>query len=58
MMGTLYLEQRLDISSAQASIINGMLFLGAIIGSPLVGWISDRIGLRIVPMKVGVITSF
>ncbi|KTD58930.1 major facilitator family transporter [Legionella sainthelensi] len=57
MMGTLYLEQRLDISSAQASIINGMLFLGAIIGSPLVGWISDRIGLRIVPMKVGVITS-
>ncbi|QEY52400.1 MFS transporter [Legionella longbeachae] len=58
MMGTLYLEQRLDISSAQASIINGMLFLGAIIGSPLVGWISDKIGLRIVPMKVGVITSF
>ncbi|KTD08995.1 major facilitator family transporter [Legionella gratiana] len=57
MMGTLYLEQRLGISSAQASMVNGMLFLGAIIGSPLVGWISDRIGLRIIPMKVGVITS-
>lgn len=57
MMGTLYLEQRLEISSAQASIINGMLFLGAIIGSPLVGWISDKIGFRIIPMKVGAITS-
>lgn len=58
MMGTLYLEQRLDIGSAQASMVNGMLFFGAIIGSPLVGWLSDKIGLRIIPMKVGVITSF
>ncbi|MBI2786719.1 MAG: MFS transporter [Legionella longbeachae] len=57
MMGTLYLVQRLDISSAQASMVNGMLFLGAIIGSPLVGWMSDRMGLRILPMKIGVIAS-
>ncbi|KTC90710.1 MFS transporter [Fluoribacter dumoffii] len=57
MMGTLYLVQRLDINSAQASMVNGMLFLGAIIGSPLVGWISDKMGLRIVPMKIGVIAS-
>lgn len=57
MMGTLYLVQRLDISAAQASMVNGMLFLGAIIGSPLVGWISDRIGLRVMPMKIGVIAS-
>ncbi|CAM3039562.1 major facilitator family transporter [Legionella steigerwaltii] len=57
MMGTLYLVQRLDINSAQASMVNGMLFLGAIIGSPLVGWISDKIGLRIMPMKMGVIAS-
>ncbi|HHT0594077.1 TPA: MFS transporter [Legionella anisa] len=57
MMGTLYLVQRLDINSAQASMVNGMLFLGAIIGSPLVGWISDRMGLRVMPMKIGVIAS-
>jgi MFS family permease len=57
MMGTLYLVERLDINSSQASIVNGMLFLGAIIGSPLVGWISDKKGLRIMPMKMGVIAS-
>lgn len=57
MMGTLYLEQRLAIGSEQASMVNGMLFLGAIIGSPLLGWISDKVGLRVMPMKMGVLVS-
>jgi len=57
MMGTLYLEQRLSISAEQASMVNGMLFFGAIIGSPLVGWLSDKIGLRVLPMKIGVVAS-
>ncbi|MGL5743063.1 MAG: MFS transporter [Legionella sp.] len=57
MMGTLYLVQRLEITSAQASMVNGMLFLGSIIGSPLVGWVSDKMGVRILPMKIGVIAS-
>lgn len=57
MMGTLYLEQRMGISSEQASMINGMLFFGAIIGAPLMGWISDKMGLRIIPMKCGVLAS-
>lgn len=57
MMGTLYLEQRLGIGSEQASMINGMLFLGAIIGAPLMGWISDKLGLRVLPMKAGVLAS-
>lgn len=57
MMGTLYLEQRLGIGTEQASMINGMLFLGAIVGAPLVGWLSDRVNLRILPMKVGVLAS-
>lgn len=57
MMGTLYLEQRLNIGTEQASVINGMLFLGAILGAPLVGWMSDKIGLRIMPMKIGVVSS-
>jgi MFS family permease len=57
MMGTLYLEQRLSISAEQAAMVNGMLFFGAIIGSPLVGWLSDKVGLRIMPMKIGVVAS-
>lgn len=57
MMGTLYLEQRLAISAERAAMINGMLFLGAIFGAPIIGWISDKIGLRILPMKVGVLAS-
>lgn len=51
MMGTLYLMQRLDISKSSASLINSMLFFGAIIGGPLVGWISDHLQKRIMPMK-------
>lgn len=57
MMGTLYLEQRLGISSEQAAMVNGMLFLGAIAGAPLVGWLSDKMGVRILPMKAGVLAS-
>lgn len=57
MMGTLYLEQRLGVSSEQAAMVNGMLFLGAIVGSPLLGWLSDKAGVRILPMKAGVLAS-
>lgn len=57
MMGTLYLEQRLGVDSEQAAMVNGLLFLGAIVGAPLLGWISDKTGVRIVPMKVGVLAS-
>lgn len=57
MMGTLYLEQRLNVSADDAAFVNMMLFLGAIIGSPLAGWLSDKIGLRILPMKAGVVAS-
>jgi len=52
MMGTLYLMQRLSITKSQASMINAMLFLGAIIGGPLVGWISDHLQKRVMPMKI------
>lgn len=53
MMGSLYLMQRLDVSKEDASMVNSMLFLGAIIGGPLIGWCSDKLGLRILPMKLG-----
>jgi MFS family permease len=57
MMGSLYLEQRLGVSPEHAALVNGMLFLGAIIGAPLLGFISDKVGLRILPMKAGVVAS-
>lgn len=57
MMGSLYLVQKMGISKEDASVVNSMLFLGAIIGGPLIGWCSDKLGLRVLPMKVGVITS-
>ncbi len=57
MMGTLYLMERLSISKEQASLVNSMIFLGTIIGGPLVGWFSDKIGLRLFPMKIGALLS-
>ncbi|MCX7115464.1 MAG: MFS transporter [Gammaproteobacteria bacterium] len=55
MMGTLYLMQRLDIGKELASSINGMLFLGTMIGGPLLGRWSDRSGQRLLPMRVGML---
>lgn len=57
MMGSLYLVQRLGVSKEEASVVNTLLFLGAIIGGPVIGWISDKLALRILPMKISVIAS-
>ena len=57
MMGILYLMQRMDVSKIQASKINAMLFLGSIVGGPLLGWISDKIGRRVLPMKLSALLS-
>lgn len=57
MMGTLYLVQKMGIPKDTAAAINTFLFLGAIIGGPFIGWCSDRMGLRLLPMRVGVIAS-
>lgn len=57
MMGTAYLKQRLAINADIASSINSMLFLGVILGGPFMGWLSDKISLRLPPMKWGVLLS-
>lgn len=57
MMGSLYLVQRLGVSKEDAAMVNSMLFLGAIIGGPLIGWCSDKLGVRILPMKIGAFAS-
>ena len=57
MMGSLYIMQRLGVDKEDASMVNSMLFLGAIIGGPLIGWWSDKLGLRVLPMKVGALAA-
>ena len=57
-MGKLYLMQRLNVPQDDASMINGMLFLGAMLGGPLVGLFSDKLGRRLFPMQLGALVSF
>lgn len=57
MLGSLYLIQRLGVTKEEAAVVNSMLFLGAIIGGPFMGWVSDKMGLRVLPMKIGAIAS-
>ncbi len=56
--GVAYLHHAHGVSKLQATNISMMLFLGTIIGAPIVGWWSDRIGLRRLPMMIGAIVSF
>lgn len=55
--GVMYLSQAHNIPRTQASYITTMIFIGTIIGSPIVGWISDHIGKRRLPMIIGAIVS-
>jgi len=57
-MGQLYLMQKLGVTQAEASVVNSMLFLGSILGGPMIGWLSDRLRMRVLPMKAGVLISF
>lgn len=57
MMGTLYLQQRLNVSADEAALVNSMLFFGAILGGPMLGGFSDKLGLRVWPMKLGALSS-
>jgi MFS family permease len=44
--GNLYLTHARHLSSEQAAMVNGMIFLGAIIGSPLAGRLADVLNAR------------
>lgn len=57
MMGSLYLMQRLGVAKPEAAMINSMLFLGAIVGGPLMGWISDKLGQRVLPMRISAVLA-
>ena len=55
--GVLYLTHTHFISKIQASEISSMLFIGTLVGAPIMGWISDRIQLRKPPMLISAIIS-
>ena len=57
-MGTPYLIEVQGYTRDEAALVMTTLFFGATIGSPLMGWISDKVGLRRQPMMWGALLSF
>ena len=55
--GNMYLRQIHAMTSMQASTVVSMIFLGTILGGPLLGMWSDRLGLRKLPMVIGAMLS-
>lgn len=55
--GGLYLQQILHFDAVLASQITTMLFVGTIVGGPLLGHISDKIGRRKPLMYIGAVVS-
>lgn len=55
--GSWYLMQTQHLSTRNASIVDSMLFLGMIFGSPVAGWISDALERRKTPMIAGAVLS-
>ncbi len=57
MWGIMYLVQVQGLNRANASFVTSMLFIGTIIGSPVMGWFSDRIRRRRSPMIGGAVIA-
>lgn len=55
--GSWYLTQTQHLSAIQASYATSTLFIGLIVGSPVLGWLSDRIARRKMPMILGALAS-
>ncbi|MCZ6914266.1 MAG: MFS transporter [Rickettsia endosymbiont of Ixodes persulcatus] len=55
--GSLFLQQTAHLSPTEASLAPSMLFLGTIIGGPIVGWFSDKIKKRVLLMLLGALIS-
>jgi predicted MFS family arabinose efflux permease len=55
--GVPFLTQVHNFTKTQASVITSMIFIGMMIGSPLAGLVSDKMGLRKKPMVIGAVLS-
>jgi MFS family permease len=56
--GSMFLATAHHLSHTKATYVTSMVFLGTIIGSPMMGWLSDKVGKRKLPMIIGAIFSF
>lgn len=57
LFGIHYLVEVHHISEVEASYATTLFFVGVIFGSPSFGWLSDRIGRRVLPMIIGAVVS-
>ena len=55
--GVLYLTTAHQFTRAEAANATTLIFVGTMVGSPLVGWFSDRLQRRRLPMLLGAIFS-
>lgn len=55
--GASYLQEVHQLSSLSASNIVSLIFMGSILGCPLVGWLSDSLGRRKPLMIIGAIAT-
>ncbi len=55
--GGIYLTQAHGLTADEAATISGFIFIGSLVGAPLSGWISDAMGKRLLPMRIGMILS-
>jgi MFS family permease len=53
--GVPFLETAYGFTRAQAAAFTSIIFIGWGVGAPLIGWLSDRIGLRRAPLLAGLI---
>ncbi len=44
--GIIFLQQAYNLPVEQAAMLNGLIFIGWIIGGPIIGWQSDKLGKR------------
>jgi MFS family permease len=51
--GIPYLHHAHQLTSSEAAIANSFVFLGFMLGAPSMGWISDRLRRRKLPMFIG-----
>lgn len=57
LLGIPYLTQVNQLSTTEAATISGMLYLGTMIGSPIMGWLSDTFKNRKLPMLINAILA-
>lgn len=55
--GADYIEHAFHVTEIQAALANTILFVGAMAGSPVFGWISDKMKNRKIPMYFGAVIS-